>query len=376
MNGIARVKAVLDGRQADRVPLGFYVADCDTVSAVIGHETYVRDKVAQQIAFWEGRWDEVAESLKKDTVEFYRKVDLCDIVTHKESVLPSWNDQPTKARKVDATTWEDDQGRVFKVSELSNEFVCVEDPSIAAKEFTLADFPEDDEPAALDLETFEAFDAVIASLGSQRFMLGSGSLGTMPLLGGMERGMMAYVADPDLVRAAIRHHVRCAGTQDAERVRPGQHGILFEEDHGTTRSPMISPAMFREFCLPGMTARCKSAKRYVDHAFLHSCGNTWPLIEMFIDAGITCYQSLQTGAGMDIDKLRESFGPKMTFWGGIAVEILVKGTVGQVRENVRWACGVAKEGGVILGPSHSIAYGVPYENFMAMLDEFDGSSTM
>jgi hypothetical protein len=28
-------------------------------------------------------------------------------------------------------------------------------------------------------------------------------------------------------------------------------------------------------------------------------------------------------------------------------------------------------GGFILGPSHSIAYGTKYENFMAMLDEFD-----
>jgi hypothetical protein len=42
-----------------------------------------------------------------------------------------------------------------------------------------------------------------------------------------------------------------------------------------------------------------------------------------------------------------------------------------VRRNVRQAVDIAKRRkGIILGPSHSIAYGIPYENFMAMLDEF------
>ncbi len=34
--------------------------------------------------------------------------------------------------------------------------------------------------------------------------------------------------------------------------------------------------------------------------------------------------------------------------------------------NGAWRAG----GGFILGPSHSIAYGTKYENFMALLDEF------
>ena len=129
--------------------------------------------------------------------------------------------------------------------------------------------------------------------------------------------------------------------------------------------------MFREFCFPAIRERTQHVKRHTKYAFLHSCGNTWPLIEMFIEAGLDGYQSLQTGAGMDIDKLREKFGTKLVWWGGIPVETLVKGTADEVRRDVRRACKIAKRGGVILGPSHSIAYGMPYENFLAMLDEFD-----
>ena len=74
---------------------------------------------------------------------------------------------------------------------------------------------------------------------------------------------------------------------------------------------------------------------------------------------------------MDLSKLKDRFDNRIVFWGGLAVEVLLKGTSQEVRQNVRNALTVAKtRKGIILGPSHSIAYGVPYENFMAMLDEF------
>jgi uroporphyrinogen decarboxylase len=129
--------------------------------------------------------------------------------------------------------------------------------------------------------------------------------------------------------------------------------------------------MFREFCFPLIKARCRNVRQYIDYIFLHSCGNTCQLIDMFIDAGINCLQSLQADAGMDIGRLQEKYDGRMIFWGGIAVEILLAGSTADVRKNVKQACQKAKKGGIILGPSHSIAYGVSYDNFMAMLDEFE-----
>lgn len=96
-----------------------------------------------------------------------------------------------------------------------------------------------------------------------------------------------------------------------------------------------------------------------------------PLMDMFIEGGIDYYQSLQTTAGMDIDVLKEKFGDHLTFWGGIPLENLIDGTPEDVRPDVREAMRKgAPGGGFILGPSHSIAYGTQYDNFMALLDEF------
>ncbi len=372
MNGIERVKATLAFEQPDRVPLGLYVVDYDIVSKVLGRKTYVRNNIARQIALWEGRREEVAESLKKDTVEFYKKIDLCDILTNKEAAfLPPKDYQPPKVRKVNDQIWEDADGRVYKVSEISNEFVCVEDPTIRNKVFTLEDFPLDEEIKPHDESIFEAADYLAHHLGRERFILGFCYSEAMPLLGGMEQGLLQYLENPEVVRAAIQSRVRRFAAWDRQMIRPGRHGVLSEQDYGTTRASILSPAMFRDFCFPALKARIQSIKRFTPHVFFHSCGNTWDLIDMFIEAGIDGYQSLQTGAGMDLEKLKDRFQNRIVFWGGIAVETLLAGKTTDVRRNVRQAVDIAKRRkGIILGPSHSIAYGTPYENFIAMLDEF------
>jgi uroporphyrinogen-III decarboxylase len=74
---------------------------------------------------------------------------------------------------------------------------------------------------------------------------------------------------------------------------------------------------------------------------------------------------------MEIGALQDEFGRSMSFWGGISVETLVSGTPDDVRKNVRQAMERGRRGpGFILGPSHSIAYGTKYDNFMALLDEY------
>jgi uroporphyrinogen decarboxylase len=104
---------------------------------------------------------------------------------------------------------------------------------------------------------------------------------------------------------------------------------------------------------------------------LHNCGNNRTLMDQFIEAGIMCYQSLQTIPDMSLEVLKPSFGDRMVFWGGIAVETLLTGSPSDCRKAVRHAMeSGAPGGGFILGPSHSIAKGGSYENFMAMLDEY------
>jgi hypothetical protein len=80
MNSKERVRCVLAGGIPDRVPLADWAVDHDTVERLIGRPTFLRNKAACTIAFWEGRHAEVQRSWIADTIALHRVLPL-DIVT-------------------------------------------------------------------------------------------------------------------------------------------------------------------------------------------------------------------------------------------------------------------------------------------------------
>jgi hypothetical protein len=101
----------------DEIPFGEFAIDFDTVERILEHETYLRAKAKSQIAFWEGRRDEVVQSWKEDAVELYRKLDFIDIVhagAMASSIAPPADYEPDPPRRIDDSTWEDREGRILK----------------------------------------------------------------------------------------------------------------------------------------------------------------------------------------------------------------------------------------------------------------------
>ena len=374
MTGKECVRATINRQPADHVPLGFYLVDYDVIEHVIGRPTYVRNKVRSTIALWEGRRDEVVESYKQDTVEFYRKIDACDLITFKEApVVPPRDYEPERPEKIADDAWKDKQGRIWKISELSNDITVVEDPRAKQEpEYTVEMFEGPVEVKPPDPSIYEACDYIVEHLGQDRYIAGiSGGLTALVLLGGMERGLLEYALHPEVVRAATRRSVAEQNQRDEYFIRPGQDGVLFEQDMAASKGPMISPAMFRDFCFAAMRERVQRVRAHGMQALLHNCGNNRPLIPMFIEAGVQCYQSLQNIPDMEIGSLKQEFGDRLSLWGGISLDSLIMGAPDDVRRNVRESMQRgAPGGGFILGPSHSIAKGTSYENFMALLDEY------
>jgi uroporphyrinogen-III decarboxylase len=109
--------------------------------------------------------------------------------------------------------------------------------------------------------------------------------------------------------------------------------------------------------------------------FKHACGNNWKLLDMFVEIGFACYQSIQASAGMDLARVKERYGSALCLWGGVQVEHLVSGTAADIRADVAAAMAAGKPGGgYIFGSSHSIAVGTKYDNFMTMIDAFLASA--
>jgi uroporphyrinogen-III decarboxylase len=373
MTSKERVFATLEGRIPDRVPYGEFAVDFDTVEKIIGHETYLRAKAKSQIAFWEGRDDEVAESWRKDHIELHRRLEL-DIVTFPMATweMPLETDDPPP-RRIDPTTWEDKYGRLYKLSEITHDITCVRDPVRDVRVFTAAEFQREPGPPLRDERSWKILDAVIREFKSEKFICGpsGGSIGIV-LLGGMERGLLELGENPEAVRAATAFLIRQQNLADEVMIHPDSDAVLWAEDLGYGKGPLISPAMFRDFFLEANTARVRNVKENFGKKIMkHCCGNINALMDDFVEIGYDAYQSIQPTAGMDLCVLKKTYGGRITLWGGVAVENLVGGTPDDARQDVRRAMACAKPGGrFILGSSHSVAVGTKYENYMAMLDEY------
>jgi uroporphyrinogen-III decarboxylase len=372
MTSKERVTAALEGRIPDRVPYAEFAVDFDTVERLLGHETFLRAKAKSQIAFWEGRHDEVAQSWLEDHIAIQKMLPL-DIVTFPMATWempPPTDERPP--RRTDATTWEDAEGRVYKLSEATQDITCVHDPVRDAKVFTAAEFETDPEPARPDERSRRILDAVIREFKREKFICGpsGGSVGIV-LLGGMERGLLELAANPEAVRAATRAMVRRQNAADGTFIHPDSDAVMWAEDLGYKTGPLIGPAMFRDFFLEANKERARNVKgKFGQKILKHCCGNINLLLDFFIDIGFDAYQSIQPTAGMDICRLKRSHGDRIALWGGVAVENLVGGAPGDVRADVRRSMACAKPGGrFILGSSHSVAVGTKYDNYMALLDE-------
>lgn len=374
MNSRERVLCVLEHKIPDRVPWGEYAIDYDTVEKILGHETYLRAKAKTQIALWEGRRDEVAQSWREDLIEFYKKLDFIDIINLSAmctAMLPPKDYKPEKPKQIDENTWEFKDGRVYRYSPITGDITLIYDPNKWTREFKLEDF-QYEEQTPPDPSQFEVVDAVINEFRGKKFILGpnGGEVGFI-LLGDMERGLIEYVTNPEVVKRAIDVALYKANILDRYYIREGQDGVAWGTDFASNKGPFISPNMFREFCLPAIKERVKRVKSFGIKVLKHACGNNTLLMDMFIEAGYDAYQSIQETAGMDLKWLKEKYGDKIVLWGGVNVENLVSGTPDDVRRDARKAMEILKPGGgYIFGTSHSIAVGTRYDNFMAMVDEY------
>jgi hypothetical protein len=378
MNSKERVKQALDRKPADKIPLGLYLVDCDTIANVIGRETYLCNPPAYWPAIWEGRRNEVAESMKRDLVDLYRKLDCVDLINFKEArILPAKNEiMEDPPRRKDDTTYADSKGNVYKISFESNEVKHVESPEEQPEPgcHTEDMFSDMSLPPAPDESCFELLDHLIANFKDDRYISGySSGITALTLLGGMERGLMTLALQPEVIKTCNRQSVLRQNYLDRFYIRKGVDGVFMEQDFGGTQAPLISPEMFSELCAPFFRERVANVKKHVPKVLFHSCGNTMPLMDMLLDCGIDAYESIQTNAkDISVKSLSEKYGGRLCVWGAIPLEVLISGTPDDARKAVRKNIEDAQKAeGYILGPSHSIAFGTKYDNFMAMLDEFE-----
>lgn len=144
-------------------------------------------------------------------------------------------------------------------------------------------------------------------------------------------------------------------------------------DFGMQKGPFISPISYRKLFKPFHVKVNDWIHRNTTwKSFIHSCGSVWALLPDFVDAGFDILNPVQcSAANMDPRRLKETFGGRLTFWGGgvDTQRTLPFGTPDEVRAEVRERIRTfGSSGGYVFNTTHNVQARIPTENLLALYE--------
>ena len=194
---------------------------------------------------------------------------------------------------------------------------------------------------------------------------------------GMDNLMMAMALDPRFVHELFGRVADVNIAVIRRAIRAGADTISLGDDYCGNRGPLMSPTMFEEFILPHLTRAVAAIHEEGAKCIKHCDGNTWPLLDMMLEAGVDCINPLEPVANMDMAEVKAKYGDRVCIMGNIdCAELLCRRTEEEVEQAVRECIGKgSRGGGLIVSSSNSIHSGVKPANYAAMIravHEFDG----
>jgi hypothetical protein len=353
----------LSHQEPDRVPTGEIGIDFPIASRVLGRTAYYRNHWWEVKLVWEGRRDELVANYQKDLVELFTKLELDFIPVFRVPAKSSSYKKPKKPELLDEYTWRDERGNIFQYSPSSGEIGCVKYAPLKINDL------EKERVEEIDDSCLELVKYVIKTKGKTHFILGR-NLKSFHHYGGFESFLMRMISEPEFVKKAMEIGTANSILWGKKLIDEGVDGVLIGGDFCSSEGPLMSPHHFRQYILPYLKEQCQELHNYKKDIFIiHHCdGNTWSLLDMFIEAGIDGIQAIQATAGMDIKRLKEKYGDELTFFGAIDGALLVKGTEDDIAREVIYNLKYgAPGGGFVLTSGNTIQIGVKFENYMKML---------
>ena len=149
--------------------------------------------------------------------------------------------------------------------------------------------------------------------------------------------------------------------------------LFFGDDLAMQLGPLFSPQIYRDLIKPRHKRMFGTLKGHGTAKVLyHCCGSVYPFIGDLVEMGVDALNPVQvTAKNMDPADLKEAFGDRISFWGGIDTQkALPFGSSDDVRAETRRIIDIlGKGGGYVLNSVHSLQPDVPPENIVAMFDE-------
>ena len=194
---------------------------------------------------------------------------------------------------------------------------------------------------------------------------GGGFYGPMRNWMSVEGISYAMCEEPEWIREAVDYLADFYITILTKAVKdvPDIDAALFWEDMCYKTGPLCSPAMFRDFFLPGYKQVTKFLRENGVASFWVDCdGNIDELIDLWIEGGVNGFYPLEAASGMDAYALKQKYGGRVLLWGGVDKRAIAAGPAA-IEQELERARKAAELGGYIPLCDHGVPDDVSFENF-------------
>ena len=398
MNGKERIRAALEHREADRVPiweLGFHNG---TARRIMRREVWLsvgggRTVRAVLQANARGRAERQAtiNRIVDDTLTFYRHMGF-DMVRFRPTdfltpfAFGSGNWSPNALldahiTEVAADTWRIDASDGFwSVHQYSPDSEALADADDCIKQGGIAElrrYVEALERRSADLTSEPLQDAlegirqaVHHPAARDIFVLGWGDVCYPGAAAHVTVFLEAMITEPELVRRYME--ATTAGVVSLVRAQAalGVDGITGGNDWAFKTAPMFSVRVLRTLIAPYLKQIVDETHRLGLRYIKHIDGDIRSHLPVLVDeVGIDGLHAIEPDANMDIFDLKRRYAGRLALLGNLDCDLLARGTPAQIDTAVaRLIREVAPGGGYVFSTANTVLKDVTAENLDAMLD--------
>ena len=188
---------------------------------------------------------------------------------------------------------------------------------------------------------------------------------------GDEALCLAYYEQPELVHDMLQT-MGATAFRVLERASATVHVdmLVVHEDMAGKSGPLAGPAQVREFIAPYYRKIWDLLHDRGAPLFdQDSDGDMNAVIDGFLDAGVNCMHPMEPAANMDIVKIRETYGQRLAFYGGIDKHVIRRSREEIVAELEYKIPPMVRTGGCVLGLDHRIPNGTPLANYRFYIEK-------
>jgi len=357
MTSLERMRAALSGRKTDRVPL-FPCIYVDHACVVLGR------------SFEDGLADpRLGVRCMVEAGIFYG----CDAVRVRATPERSWYEEKEvrshegKLAQVDRRTGQIDG--YFDVQGGGQLMLLNPPPPVRTiEQIEAITYPRADELLAagcLDAAsemTREAHQRDLFVVG----MAGGQTISTLVArVGSSEEALLLMATD----RAFIHRMFRMATNASIELItafaRIGVDCVYIGDSYAS--GSVISPQMYREFCIPAYRRAADAAHALGLLVYKHCCGNYNPFLSLVGHNHLDGMEGIDPTSGMSVGHTRERVGDQLCLIGGVSCLSLLRARPGQVyAEAMECIRAGGTEGRFVLGSACAVPRHAPIENMRAL----------